>query len=81
MSGLAQVRLRDTHTGSRDTEGSPDVFANGLPIHRKGDADTCGKQAEASTRAFANGRGRARVTDKNTCLEPEMTGSPNVFLM
>ena len=79
--GLMQVRQTDFHSASIDIEGSPDVFVNGLPIHRKGDADTCGKQMEASTRAFANGRGRARVTDRNTCLEPETTGSPNVFLL
>jgi len=49
-------------------------------MHRKGDADTCGRQAQASTKTFANGKGRARLYDKNTCAEPEMNGSPNIFL-
>ena len=77
---LPQIRKYDFHSSSRDTEGSPNVFANGLPMHRKGDADTCGRQAQASTKTFANGKGRARLYDKNTCAEPEMNGSPNIFL-
>lgn len=78
--GRPQVRQHDFHSISRDTEGSPDVFCNGLPIHRHGDADTCGFQMEASGKTFANGRGRARLYDHNTCGEPETTGSPNVYV-
>lgn len=76
----AQVRIFDTHSSSTDTQGSPDVFVNGRSVHRRTDSDTCGSQVQASTTVFANGLGRARVGDTNSCGEPEVTGSPNVFI-
>ena len=77
----------DAHScGSSDTEGSPNVFVNGYPVHRAGDADSHGGvQVEGSATVFVNGRPVARLGDKNSgCPVPcapnaEASGSPNVF--
>ena len=83
-------RVTDTHTcGSVNTSGSPNVFVNGLPIHRIGDSQSHGgTQAEGSTTVFANGLGIARTGDFTKgeppppfqhSDNPESGGSPNVF--
>ena len=79
----------DVHScGALDTEGSPNVFVNGAPVHRIGDGDShSGTQDEGSSTVFANGLGVARVGDNNTGEpvppfhppNPEASGSPNIF--
>jgi uncharacterized Zn-binding protein involved in type VI secretion len=69
-------------------EGSPDVFINGIPAHRKDDAwDThcCGpvchdgKLAAGSPTVFVNGKPLGRVGDPVDCGSTVFEGSPNVF--
>jgi uncharacterized Zn-binding protein involved in type VI secretion len=80
----------DTHAcGSLDTGGSPDVFVNGAPVHRRTDSQSHGGvQEECSPTVFANGLGVARVGDYSEGEpppptqhddHPEASGSPNVF--
>ena len=69
-------------------EGSPDVFANGLPVARLGDKviHNCphcgiGEVASASGTVFANGLGVARIGDKVVYPGGSgiiVAGSPNV---
>jgi uncharacterized Zn-binding protein involved in type VI secretion len=72
-------------------EGSPDVFANLIPISRKGDLNTvhllpgspCPAHAApitlGSTSVFINGLGCGRVGDAVTACTSVAEGSPNVF--
>lgn len=77
----------DRHVcGSLDLEGSPNVFVNGYPVHRKGDSQSHGGiQYESSGTVFANGLGVARIGDYTMGEPPpdgdtpEETGSSNVF--
>jgi uncharacterized Zn-binding protein involved in type VI secretion len=72
-----------------DTEGSPNVFVNGYPVHRVGDGESHGGiQVEGDSTVFANSIQIARVGDLGAVGEPippyhspnnEATGSPNVF--
>jgi uncharacterized Zn-binding protein involved in type VI secretion len=91
----AVVRKGDICTGhgcfpSRpNIEGSPDVFVNGIPVHRVGDAwdshccgPTChgGEQQTGSPTVFVNGRPVARVGDQISCGSLNLEGSPDVFV-
>jgi len=69
-------------------EGSPDIFVNGISIHRKGDAwDThcCGPVCHdgilsaGSGTVFANGKAIGRVGDPVDCGSTVAEGSSNVF--
>jgi uncharacterized Zn-binding protein involved in type VI secretion len=72
------------------TGGSPDVFANGIAVHRQRDAwaaHTCPAipQTHASVLAFgsatvfANGRQLGRIGDLVACGSSVAAGSPDVF--
>lgn len=90
----AVVRLGDICTGHcfsprPNTGASPNVFANGLGVHRVGDpwavhccGPVChaGNQATGSPNVFANGLAVARVGDSIDCGSNNATGSPNVFV-
>ena len=61
------------HVAGAIAQGSPDVFANGLPVARLGDAvvHDCphcgtGHVSSASGTVFANGVGAARIGDAVT---------------
>ena len=95
----AVVRLGDICTGHEcfpprsNVEGSPNVFVNGLPVHRVGDSwdvHTCthpeiphgshaGSQSSGSSKVFVNGRAVARIGDSVSCGSSCASGSPNVF--
>jgi len=86
----AVCRMGDTHScGSVDSGGSPNVFVNGLPVHRQTDSQSHGGvQHGCSSTVFANGLGFARVGDFTLgeppppirhSDNPQSTGSPNVF--
>lgn len=73
-----------------NTEGSPDVFANGIAIHREGDAwaqHTCpdipethsSVLASGSSTVFVNGREIGRINDPVACGSFVVQGSPDVF--
>lgn len=72
------------------TGGSPDVFANGIAVHRQGDtweSHTCpaipqthaSVLASGSTTVFANGRQLGRIGDPVACGSSVAAGSPDVF--
>ncbi|MHC3749329.1 PAAR domain-containing protein [Stutzerimonas stutzeri] len=72
------------------TEGSPNVFINGIAAHRQGDAwaaHTCptipethaSALAAGSATVFANGKQLARIGDPVACGSSVAQGSPNVF--
>lgn len=90
------ARLGDICTGHgcwppRPSNGaSPNVFANGLAVHRKGDSwapHTCPSipethasvLASGSGSVFANGQPLGRVGDPVACGSSIATGSSNVF--
>lgn len=86
----AVVRVGDKHDcGSVATQGSPNVLANGIPIHRVTDEDNVGchtsTQRDGSPNVFANGLPIARIGDNHNgdacphAPNPHVTGSPNVF--
>ncbi len=95
----AVARLGDTCTGHEcfpprsSTEGSPNVFCNGLPVHRVGDGwavHTCthpevphgshgGVLASGSSKVFVNGQPIGRIGDAVSCGSSVATGSSNVF--
>ena len=89
MSSNAVTRKGDKCTGhakhkSRPSnQGSPDVFANGKAVHRKGDGwnphDHPGKLAKGSQTVFVNGKQIGRVRDPVSCGSKVLTGSPDVF--
>ncbi|HEX8412824.1 MAG TPA: PAAR domain-containing protein [Sphingomicrobium sp.] len=64
------------------SQGSPNVFINGLPAARVTDTETCdaGKVAQGSATVFINGLPAARVGDKVTCGAVIVGGSGNVFI-
>jgi uncharacterized Zn-binding protein involved in type VI secretion len=89
------VRLADVCTGhgcfgSRPNgQGSPNVFINGKPAHRKGDLwnyHCCPPPCHASTackgspNVFTNNLDQERVGDPVCCGSKMATGSPNVFV-
>lgn len=82
-------RVGDTHAcGDVDTTGSPNAFANGLPIHRVTDQHEHDiTQVEGSPNYFVNGLPVARVGDNQGGPDklghppnPQVTGSPNIFV-
>ena len=91
----AATRLGDTCTGHGSfppraaTEGSPNVFINGQPVHRVGDAwavhcDSSGchpsTTASGSSSVFCNGKPVARIGDDVACGSVIAKGSSNVFV-
>lgn len=96
MTAKPVCRLGDYCTGHPpcweprpNDEGSPDVFANAIPVHRLGDhwrihgIPPCpphdGRLATASGTVFANGRGIGRIGDHVDCGSDVAEGSPDVF--
>jgi len=95
----AVTRKGDACTGHdcfpprKSTEGSPDVFVNGIPAHRQGDgwaAHTCtdpkvphGTHASSlgggSPSVFVNKKPIGRVGDAVACGGSAASGSENVF--
>ena len=87
------VRLGDIDTGHScwpprpNDQGSPNVFANGIPAHRLGDhwvVHCCGdchdsNLAGASPNVFVNGIPWGRIGDSIACGSFCAQGSPNVF--
>lgn len=87
------VRYRDVCTGhgcfgSRpNNQGSPDVFANGLAVHRQTDSwetHCCvdchdSNLAQGSSSVFSNNLPVARIGDPVACGSSAKTGSPTVF--
>lgn len=97
---MAQLaRLGDTCTGHEcfppraSTGGSPNVFADGMAVHRVGDSwdtHTCthpeiphgshsGSLASGSSSVFVNGLPVGRVGDPVDCGSTVATGSNDVF--
>lgn len=95
---LACVRLGDTGSGHppcypprANTQGSSDVFANNIGVHRIGDSwpphgsgpQPCpphpGTQSSGSSTVFANSLGIARVGDAISCGSTCVQGSGDVF--
>ena len=88
----AVVRLGDNSAGHcfparPNLAGSPNVFVNGIAVHRVGDkwaVHVCGNsshdgvQAQGSPNVFVNGQAVARVGDKISCGDICAQGSPNV---
>ena len=71
-----------------NNEGSPNVFANGIPVHRQGDGyevHCCGSEchdsvlARGSSSVFVNGKQKARIADPVACGSAVVEGSPNTF--
>lgn len=72
--------------------GSPDVFINGIAVHRLGDTGSCNcphggtyASTSASQTVFANGQGITRIGDTTTCqgcgmAGSHVAGSDNVFV-
>lgn len=92
----AVTRLGDICTGHgcwpprANIEGSPNVFVNGIPVHRQGDAwgaHTCPPIPEThssvlgsgSSTVFVNGKQLGRIGDPVACGSAVATGSSNVF--
>lgn len=83
----AICRIDDQHScGAVDTTGSPNVFANGMPVHRIGDQhDHVATQEQGSETVFVNGKGVARLGDNHSGdaedhpPNPETVGSSDVF--
>ncbi len=69
-------------TSGQVSDGSPNVFINGLPAARALDAESCdaGKVAQGSLTVGINGRSAARVGDKCTCGAVITRGSPDVLI-
>jgi len=93
--GIGIVRKGDMGDGAdgftprANIEGSPNVFVNGLEVHRIGDAWPlhCKPKAgchtsvlaEGSNTVFANGKGVGRIGDAQSCGAHAIQGSSNVF--
>ncbi|MBQ7170248.1 MAG: PAAR domain-containing protein [Synergistaceae bacterium] len=95
----AVTRKGDSCTGhscwpSRNsTEGSPDVYVNGIPAHRQGDSwethccthPDCphgchsGSLSSGSSTVYVNGQQLGRVGDPVSCGSTVASGSGNVF--
>jgi uncharacterized Zn-binding protein involved in type VI secretion len=92
----AVTRKGDNCTGhgcwpSRPSTGaSPNVFVNGIAVHRQGDAwapHTCptipethaSVLAAGSSSVFVNGQPIGRIGDPVACGSSVAAGSPNVF--
>ena len=92
----AVTRLGDICTGHgcwpprANVQGSPNVFVNGIPVHRQNDAwaaHTCppipethaSVLASGSATVFVNGLQIGRIGDPVACGSSVATGSSNVF--
>ena len=91
----AVTKLGDMCTGHGSwpprpsTSASPNVYANGIPVHREGDSwavhcnptPSChaGTLTSGSSTVYANGRQLGRIGDPVSCGSSVATGSPNVF--
>ena len=91
----AVTRLGDMCTGHRafppraSTSASPNVFANGIAVHRKGDSwavhcdssPSChaSELKSGSSTVFVNGKALGRVGDPVACGSVVAAGSSNVF--
>jgi uncharacterized Zn-binding protein involved in type VI secretion len=89
----AVTRLGDLCTGHGcwparpNDQGSPNVFCNGIAVHRKTDhwETHCCKSchdsvlAEGSPTVFVNGLPLGRIGDPVACGSSVATGSPDVF--
>ena len=88
------VRLGDICSGHGcfpprvNDQGSPNVFANGIPVHRLTDHwvvhccdDSChdSVMGSGSPNVFINGLPVARIGDAVACGSKAASGSPNVF--
>ncbi len=88
------VRLGDICSGHgcwpprKNDQGSPNVFANNIKVHRKTDHwpvhccnNDChdGNISNGSGSVFVNGLGVARVGDPVSCGSTAAQGSQNVF--
>lgn len=73
-----------------NAEGSPDVYVNGIPLHRQGDAwlpHTCpsipnthaGNLASGSSTVYCNGMQVGRIGDPVDCGSFVAQGSPDVY--
>lgn len=78
----------DGHNPRRNTQGSPDVFVNGIAVHRIGDfwpvhfsgeSSHSSVLAEGSITVFANGKGIGRIGDSQNCGANVAQGSLDVF--
>lgn len=90
----AVARLGDLCSGHAgfpprpNDQGSPNVFVNGLPVHRQGDHWTihCKSGCHDSTLAsgsgtvFVNGKAVGRIGDPVACGSVVAEGSDNVFV-
>ena len=75
-----------------NSETSPDVFVNGIGVHRMGDTGPTNcphsgtfRSVGHSSTVFVNGRGVTRIGDSTVCIVCGMngnhtSGSPNVFV-
>jgi uncharacterized Zn-binding protein involved in type VI secretion len=89
-------RLGDIGTGHGcfpprpNNQGSPDVFVNGIPVHRQSDSwavhccppiPACHSStlAAGSSTVFANGLQLARIGDPVACGSSAATGSGDTF--
>ena len=75
------------------SQGSSDVYVNGVPAHREGDSwedHTCthpdtphgthgGSLASGSSTVYVNGRQLGRIGDPVSCGSTVASGSDNVF--
>jgi len=92
----AVTRLGDSCSGHGcwpprpSTGASPDVFVNGIAVHRQGDAwapHTCptipethdSVLAAGSSTVYVNGKQIGRIGDPVACGSTVATGSANVF--
>lgn len=90
----AVTRLGDNCTGHGcwpprpSVSASPNVFVNGIPVHRQGDAwatHCCGPACHAgvlaagSSTVYVNGKQCGRIADPVNCGSNVAEGSPNVF--
>lgn len=92
----AVTRLGDACTGHgcwpprASTGASPNVYVNGIAVHRQGDAwaaHTCSSLPEThasvlaggSATVFANGKPLGRIGDPVACGSSVAAGSANVF--
>jgi uncharacterized Zn-binding protein involved in type VI secretion len=88
LMGLAEVAgeaLGSSSMGAPSGEisqGSPNVFINGLPAARATDLESCdaGKIAQGSATVFINGLHAARMGDKVSCGAVIVGGSGTVFI-
>lgn len=93
-TGICDVGLDCCPHGRAGTNstGSPNVYINFIPAHRRGDTGPCNcphggtfASVGCSSTVFINGRGATRIDDLTTCQNCGMpgnhvAGSPNVFI-